>query len=406
MKINKLTFLSIIFLCLISNVKAQGINFVNNLNEAIQLAQKENKMIFVDFYTSWCVPCKVMAADIFPQKIVGDFYNTNFINVKVQCDDKGEGEQIGKRYKISAYPTLAYLDKNGDLIHSIAGGMDAKGFIELAKTALDPNKNQLKLVKEWDAGNREHEFMKTYFQTLIKSYRREKAHYDFEKHFESLNKTQKANKDNFELMRILNVGPFASSFEYLENNKKDYYKTIGKQEINDMIANAYLWYFKNLQSSGESNKDLTEFNTKMKLFKAKKYSFYNEYAAFYEVLGAKTPEGKYDIELYQKLGTAFLNKYGLKNDAYTTSLSHTLGNLTAKPNQGAAGIKWMEDLIARNNDPKFLSTYFYITWRNYQWDKALEIAEQMKTNAIKANKPTSEIDKNIQMIKDLKIKYN
>lgn len=385
--------------------QAQGINFYHKLDEALQVAKRENKMVFVDFYTSWCGPCKMMAADIFPQKEVGDFYNTNFVSVKIQCDDKGEGVEIGKKYKVAAYPTLAYLDKNGEMVHAIAGGLDARGFIALAKTALDPNKNQLTLVKEWDVGNRKQEFMVNYFQTLISSYRREKAHYDYENYFQTLSKVQKASKNNYELMRILNVGPFSGSFEYLENNKKDYYKTIGKAKIDSMIATAYLWYFKGLQASGDSNKDLSEFNAKMLKFKAKKYPFYDEYAQFYEVLDAKDAAGKYDTELYQKLGTAFLAKYGLKNDAYTTSLSHTLGNLTGKADQGAAAIQWMEALLKRNRSVGNLNTYFYVLWRNFRLDQAAVVIDELRQIAIKENRSTEQIDKQIQMIKDLKVKY-
>jgi thioredoxin-related protein len=384
---------------------SQGINFHHNLEEAMKLAKQENKMIFLDFYTSWCGPCKVMSADIFPQKTVGDFYNDKFINVKIQCDDTGYGVELGKQYKVQAYPTLMYLDANGITAHSVAGGLDARGFIELGKTALDPNKNQLVLVKEWDAGNRDLAFMTKYFQTLVKSYRGDKAHYDFEKYFQSLPKDKKASKDTYGLMKILNVGPFSASFDYMEKNTKDYYKAIGKAKIDSTIATSYLWYFKGLQAGGLSNKDLTEFDTKMKLFKDKKYPFYDEYAEFYAVFDSKDDNGKTDINIYMKRGTDFLNKYGEKNDAYTVALSSMLGNWTGGKDLGKSGIQWMEDLLKRNRDPKFLDTYFYILWRNFHWDQALVVGNEIKANLVKAGRSTSTIDNQIQMVTEAKEKY-
>ncbi|WP_159452685.1 thioredoxin family protein [Pedobacter nyackensis] len=383
---------------------AQGITFLHNLDEALAKAKAENKMIFVDFYTSWCGPCKVMSADIFPQKSVGDFYNNKFINVKIQCDDSGYGVELGKKYKVNAYPTLMYLDANGITAHSVAGGLDVAAFVELGKTALDPNKNQLVLVKEWDAGNRDQAFMDKYFQMLIRSYRGDKAQHDFEKYFQSLPKDKKASKDTYGLMKILNVGPFSTPFDYMEKNIKDYYKVIGKAKIDSTIATSYLWYFKGLHTGGLINNNLTEFDAKMKLFKDKNYPFYDEYAEFYAIFDSKDDKGKSDINLYMKRGTDFLNKYGKKNDAYTVSLTSMLGNWTGGRDLGKAGIKWMEDLLERNRNPRYLETYFYILWRNYNVEKALEIGNEIRENAVKSGKSTKTIDSQIEMVKGIREK--
>src|SRR5690606_26355882 len=85
-------------LCLIFNLlvisahcavqQSPGINFEKNLNwaEVKQKAKKENKLIFMDEYTTWCIPCGQMSENIFPLAEVGEFFNKNFINVAVQMD--------------------------------------------------------------------------------------------------------------------------------------------------------------------------------------------------------------------------------------------------------------------------------------------------------------------------------
>ena len=40
--------------------------------EAIVIARAEKKQVFIDFYTSWCGPCKMMKKNIFPLKDVGN----------------------------------------------------------------------------------------------------------------------------------------------------------------------------------------------------------------------------------------------------------------------------------------------------------------------------------------------
>ncbi|WP_431436055.1 thioredoxin family protein [Chitinophaga caseinilytica] len=394
-------------LCLLGGASgyAQGIEFMHNLDSALAKAKAENKVVFVDFYTSWCAPCKQMSNEVFPQKVAGDYYNSRFISCKVQCDDKGIGEAVGKQYRINAYPTLMFMDAQGNNMHSMAGGLDVKGLISLAETATDPQKNQLSMVKEWESGNRTQIFMKRYFENLVRSYRGDKAKADFDAWFTTLNKEKKAEKITYELMQIIKVAPFSVPFEYIESNKKDYYRTVGKPVIDSFIATTYLWYLRGIQSIGQTNKDLTQFNKELALFKSKKYPYYEEYASFYAVFDSKDASGKDDIKLYQQRGTDFLAKYGRKNDSYAISLTHMLGNWTGRKDAGAAGITWMEDLLARNRNPRYLNTYFYILWRNYQFNKAVEVGNEIRDGLVKNGRNTADIDKQIQMVKDLIVKY-
>jgi len=93
------------------SVSAQeGIQFFQgSWNEALAKAKAENKLIFVDIYTSWCGPCKLMAKDIFPLRSVGEKFNKNFINYKIDAE-KGEGIMVAKTYKVNAYPTYLFVN--------------------------------------------------------------------------------------------------------------------------------------------------------------------------------------------------------------------------------------------------------------------------------------------------------
>jgi hypothetical protein len=64
----------------------------------------------------------------------------------------------------------------------------------------------------------------------------------------------------------------------------------------------------------------------------------------------------------------------------------------------------MENLMARKTNPEFLGRYFYIVWRNHQWDKALIIGQEIRNNAIRENLPTKEIDIQIAMTNEHKEK--
>lgn len=380
-------------------LQAQGIEFMHNLDSALAKAKAEKKMVFVDFYTSWCAPCKVLSATVFPLPEVGSYYNSNFINCKVQCDDKGMGEIIGKKYKINAYPTLMFMDGEGNNMHSMAGAPDGKGLIELAKTAQDPAKNQLAIVQEWEQGNREQTFMIHYFTTLRTAYRYEKATADFETWFNGLSKAKRQEKGMFELFRIVKPAPFTAPFEFLENNKRSFYRISGAASVDSFIAATYLGYLAALQRNGSDEKGMTKFNEEMKQFKAKGYAYYDEYAMYFDVFNSK------DVQTLSRKGTEFLSKYGKKNDAYFVSLSSLMGNFTGGKDKGIAGIQWMEELLSKDRNPKYFNTYIYILWRNHHWDEAIAVCNEFKDYLTREGKPTGNIERQIEQIKGYKEKY-
>lgn len=112
---------------------SQGIVFeTGTFAEVLAKARKENKPVFIDFYTDWCGPCKKMSADVFMQSNVGDLFNKNFINYKIDAE-KGEGVEIAKKYGVSAYPTMIWMDSEGKQLHKILGARDMESFVNEAK---------------------------------------------------------------------------------------------------------------------------------------------------------------------------------------------------------------------------------------------------------------------------------
>lgn len=110
-----------------------GISFQQgSWNEALALAKKEDKLIFLDISASWCGPCKMLKANTFPNSEVGEFYNANFINVAFD-GEKGEGVTLARKYNVSAYPTLLFINPDGEIVAQIAGYRNPEQFIELGE---------------------------------------------------------------------------------------------------------------------------------------------------------------------------------------------------------------------------------------------------------------------------------
>lgn len=143
-----------------SNSYAQGIQFTNGTWKELKAkAEKENKLIFMDAYAEWCGPCKKMAKDVFTQKEVGDYFNTHFVNVKMDME-KGEGIGLSNDFGIQAYPTLLFINSEGKVVHRAVGYHTTDLLIGLADIANDPDRNTGSITARYDAGDRSPELLR------------------------------------------------------------------------------------------------------------------------------------------------------------------------------------------------------------------------------------------------------
>jgi len=128
---------------------SQGIIFeTGTWKEVLAKAKQTNKPIFVDVYTTWCGPCKMMSKDVFPQEVVGTFFNDKFINYQIDAE-KGEGVDLAKLYTVTAYPTYLFINPKGEFFYRFLGSMPAETFIEKTKEAL-AEYNDPKPIADWD----------------------------------------------------------------------------------------------------------------------------------------------------------------------------------------------------------------------------------------------------------------
>jgi thioredoxin 1 len=117
-------------------VEETGIKFLEeNWAKALQEAKKQNKLVFLDAYTSWCGPCKMLKRNTFPDKAAGEFFNKNFINVALDME-KGDGLAVAEKYQVRAYPTLIITDADGKIITYSEGYIGPDQLIEFGKHGL------------------------------------------------------------------------------------------------------------------------------------------------------------------------------------------------------------------------------------------------------------------------------
>lgn len=166
----KLVFILFFGLAAIGQTAAQGIEFFHGtLDEAFRKAKAEEKLVFMDCFTSWCGPCKRMAAQVFPDPEVGAFFNENFICLKKDMEKDEEGPTISDKYVISAYPTLLFLDTEGKLMQKKVGALSADALIDAGKKVIGKTDQLSDFAKLYESGDREPETILGYVKVLSRS---------------------------------------------------------------------------------------------------------------------------------------------------------------------------------------------------------------------------------------------
>ena len=136
-----LLFTALLSMAFVSNFNSPskqeevGIKFKSiGIAKAKALSKESGKLIFIDACTSWCGPCKKMAATSFKDPAVAELYNEKFINLKIDCERDADGPAMARLYEIKAYPTLLLIDSEGTLIKKVMGLQSAEQLIEWANT--------------------------------------------------------------------------------------------------------------------------------------------------------------------------------------------------------------------------------------------------------------------------------
>lgn len=88
---------------------------VNNITtkEDFDSAIQANKLVVVDFFATWCGPCKTIAPELV--KLSKTYENADFLKVDVD-----ELAQVAEKAEVTAMPTFV-LYKNGKSIETVVG---------------------------------------------------------------------------------------------------------------------------------------------------------------------------------------------------------------------------------------------------------------------------------------------
>jgi thiol-disulfide isomerase/thioredoxin len=103
------------------------------LDQALAAAKRDGKVVMIDFFTTWCVPCKKLDKVTWTDPEVLKWLGEKTVALKMDAEKEVEA---AKRFNVSAYPTIVFIKADGSKIDQIVGFKEPKEFLSVAGDAL------------------------------------------------------------------------------------------------------------------------------------------------------------------------------------------------------------------------------------------------------------------------------
>jgi len=381
-------------LLLVSSITfGQGISFFHGTwDEALEEAQKTDKVIFVDAYAKWCGPCKAMAKNVFTLEEVGTYFNENFINIKMDMEEKA-GLAFGKKFAVSAYPTLFFISAEGELIKKSVGGKKADGLISLAKNAIAGHDKSGQYVEAYEAGNRDYDLMLNYVTELNKVGKPSlKISNDYLMSNPDISTDQKAK---FLMAAVIESD--SKIFQELITLKKNAIQQTSEKEYDQKIEMACLETV-NKAVEFEFEDLLTEAIENYKKSKA------NDSKKFNFIAQLKYHELMANYSEWYDLSKSFLKKFGKKNvDLYTAHIAILDESFSFIPESSDYANALAKELVKKDDSTKNYMKYVQLLVKCDKYKEAEKMTKEAIKKAQKRDENINQLEKYLDYIKNEQI---
>ena len=302
--------------------------------EALAAAKAEKKLVFIDFYTSWCGPCKMMMKNIFPLKEVGNYLNSKFVCIKIDAE-KGEGPELAKRYQVKAYTTFVAINPAEEILMTKVGGSGSgSGFIGSIDRLIDPDKTPERMKQRYESGERTADLISAYaglkMEEVYKNRqpdmtKKDEAFKMVQDYFDGLKDKERLAEENLFIYTSYTESPVDAIARYMIANRDKFAPAI-KNDISDRIKELYkmdvLNYLTARVSFNQQQYDIVKKGV-MDLG-LNKDNYYTTAFRFIESYG------KGDMDAFMTLCE---KEYDQLNDDYKSSLMYSFANVFANANE-------------------------------------------------------------------------
>ena len=107
---------------------AEGeIIWLTDLDAALAKSKETGQPVMIDFFATWCPPCKMLDAQTYSDSRVIEA-SKKWIMVRIDVD---QNKALAERYEISSIPTIVVLQPDGKEIDRTAGFIPAAPMLSM-----------------------------------------------------------------------------------------------------------------------------------------------------------------------------------------------------------------------------------------------------------------------------------
>jgi thioredoxin len=126
------------------SIHAQTKGWLVDLKFAQSIAKSSDKLILVDFWATWCGPCKMMDSEVWSTEQAATL-KQNFVPVKIDIDAE---RSLAVKYNVRSIPMLILMDHSGEVIHTYTGYQGKEDLLSFISQIPTNAKNLYEYVKE------------------------------------------------------------------------------------------------------------------------------------------------------------------------------------------------------------------------------------------------------------------
>ncbi|MBK7441902.1 MAG: thioredoxin family protein [Bacteroidetes bacterium] len=232
----------------------QSINFEPmSLEDALTESGKTGKPVLFMAYQSTCSHCEKMLNEIFPDTAVSNFYNANYINVKIDLLDQAMAKKYIKQFYITSFPTFVILNSKGETLYQFVGEFKGSEFVKQGKLALDPQNqiptNRIAFEKNMADSTACYNYL------LVLSRGRLATQGVANSYFAANNKQLETNATNWKILSMSVSDMESEVFKFMLAHRNDFAQVMTAKKVDRKF---YLTAAFNLQTPA-SNNDTTNY---------------------------------------------------------------------------------------------------------------------------------------------------
>ena len=346
------------------------VNFIiNDFEKAIALSKETGKPIFIDFYTTWCGPCKMLDKVTFQDKRIAKFMNENFVNLKIDCE-KDYGIDLSMKYRIRSYPSFGLIDSDNRL-YAKDGGYSPD--LDLFMNVINSFKEKFESGKYLEGINNNisldyPDFYKGIYHKTISF-----DELDYNQIVKYLNENDPKSEVYFAVLSRFYKTEYA---KYLDENIDDYIRLFGKTDVQNLS-------FQNLSWTFEKSVEKKDYSIVSKEIKAHCEKFEDDEDKFHKY---------YKSNFYKETGdwTSYLNyvseEIESKSNEAINEVCWDLYESDCPKEKLEQPLKWMAVVVKEEENWAYIDTYAALL---YKAEKFLEARNQAR-KAIEVAKKNGE----------------